>query len=52
MIYRYFYSGATFALTEMDGVRIFSDDACDFVQKVPSKAPSLPPSKLIDKPFL
>jgi len=33
---RYFYSGATFALTEMDGVRIFSNDVCDFVQKVPS----------------
>ena len=33
--YRYFYSGSTFAITELDGVRIIGPDVCDFVQKVP-----------------
>jgi len=32
---RYFYSGSTIVITELDGVRIIGPDACDFVQKVP-----------------
>ena len=33
--YRYFYSGPTFVITELDGVRVMGPDVCDFVQKVP-----------------
>lgn len=33
---RFFYSGPTFAVTEMDGIRIMSPDVCDLIQKVPS----------------
>jgi vacuolar protein sorting-associated protein 16 len=33
--FRYFYTGPTFAVTEIDGVRIVSPDVCDFIQKVP-----------------
>lgn len=32
---RYFYPGTTFAITEVDGVRIVSSDVCDLIQKVP-----------------
>lgn len=32
---RYYYSGPTFAVTEVDGVRVIAADACDFIQKVP-----------------
>lgn len=32
---RYFYSGSTFVVTELDGVRIMGPDVCDFIQKVP-----------------
>ena len=32
---RYFYAGPTFAITEVDGVRVIAADACDFIQKVP-----------------
>ena len=32
---RYFYSGATFAVTELDGVRVIGKEVCDFIQKVP-----------------
>lgn len=34
---RYFYSGPTFAVTEVDGVRILSPDVCEFIQKVPGE---------------
>lgn len=34
-LFRYFYSGATFAITEMDGVRVIGQEASDFIQKVP-----------------
>ena len=32
---RYFYAGPTFAVTELDGVRVIGGDTCDFIQKVP-----------------
>lgn len=32
---RYYYAGPTFAVTEVDGVRVIAADACDFMQKVP-----------------
>jgi hypothetical protein len=32
---RYFYIGATFAVTEIDGVRVIGQEVCDFIQKVP-----------------
>ena len=39
LFHRYFYPGTTFAITEIDGVRIISSDQCDLIQKVPSKSP-------------
>ena len=33
--HRYYYAGPTFAVTEVDGVRMTATDACDFIQKVP-----------------
>ena len=36
-VYRYYYTGATFAVTEPDGVRIIGSDTCDFIQKVPGE---------------
>ncbi|KAH7096912.1 vacuolar protein sorting-associated protein 16 [Auriculariales sp. MPI-PUGE-AT-0066] len=35
---QYFYTSSTFAVSEIDGVRIFSSDSCDFIQKVPKAA--------------
>lgn len=35
MYNRYFYSGATFAVTEVDGVRVIGQEVSDFIQKVP-----------------
>ena len=35
---RYYYAGPTFAVTEVDGVRVIAADACDFIQKVPGEA--------------
>jgi vacuolar protein sorting-associated protein 16 len=32
---RYFYAGPTFAVTEVDGIRVVAADTCDFIQKVP-----------------
>jgi hypothetical protein len=32
---RYFYAGPTFAVTEIDGVRVIGADTCDFIRKVP-----------------
>ncbi|KAF8190560.1 vacuolar assembling/sorting protein VPS16 [Pholiota molesta] len=37
----YPYVGSTFAITEMDGVRIFSEDVCDLIQKVPTSTLSI-----------
>ena len=34
---RYYYAGPTFAVTEVDGVRVIAFDACDFIQKVPGE---------------
>ena len=31
----YNYYGRSFAVTEMDGIRILSQDSCDLIQKVP-----------------
>lgn len=31
----YIYYGRSFAVTEMDGIRILSQDSCDLIQKVP-----------------
>ena len=42
MVFRYFYFGSTFAITEIDGVRIVSSDVSDLVQKVPSMSLSPP----------
>jgi hypothetical protein len=33
--HRYYYTGPTFAVTEVDGVRVIAADACDLIQKVP-----------------
>ena len=33
----YIYADSTFALTETDGVRVYSSDVADFIQKVPCK---------------
>lgn len=33
--HRYFYSGTTFAVTELDGVRVVGQEVSDFIQKVP-----------------
>jgi hypothetical protein len=35
MKHRYYYTGPTFAVTEVDGVRVIAADACDLIQKVP-----------------
>ena len=34
-IIRFLYFGSTFAITEIDGVRIIGPDVCDLIQKVP-----------------
>ncbi|TFY83531.1 hypothetical protein EWM64_g490 [Hericium alpestre] len=38
---QYFYAGSTFAITEIDGVRIIGPDVSDFVQKVPAASVSV-----------
>ncbi|KAH7886829.1 Vps16, C-terminal region-domain-containing protein [Phlebopus sp. FC_14] len=38
---RYFYFGATFAVTEIDGVRVIGQEVCDFIQKVPASSLSV-----------
>ncbi|KAF8474481.1 vacuolar assembling/sorting protein VPS16 [Russula ochroleuca] len=38
---QYYYSGPTFAVTEVDGVRVIAADACDFIQKVPASSVSV-----------
>ncbi|KAI0266050.1 vacuolar assembling/sorting protein VPS16 [Gloeopeniophorella convolvens] len=38
---QYFYAGPTFAITEVDGIRIIGSDVCDFVQKVPASSVSV-----------
>ncbi|TFK38119.1 Vps16, N-terminal region-domain-containing protein [Crucibulum laeve] len=38
---QFFYTGPTFAITEMDGVRIMGPDVCDLVQKVPASTSSI-----------
>ncbi|KAF9219507.1 vacuolar assembling sorting protein VPS16 [Gyrodon lividus] len=37
----YFYVGATFAVTEIDGVRVIGQEVCDFIQKVPASSMSV-----------
>ncbi|TEB19163.1 vacuolar assembling/sorting protein VPS16 [Coprinellus micaceus] len=37
----YTYGGSTFALTEMDGIRVISSDVCDLIQKVPTSTLSV-----------
>ncbi|KAM6503468.1 vacuolar assembling/sorting protein VPS16 [Amanita muscaria] len=37
----YIYPGSTFAITEIDGVRIIGPDSCDFIQKVPASTLSI-----------
>ena len=34
--YRYYYDGWVHLLADIDGVRIMTNDVCDFLQKVPS----------------
>lgn len=38
---QYFYTGSLFAVTEMDGVRVFGPDVCDLIQKVPASTLSI-----------
>ncbi|EPQ52133.1 vacuolar assembling/sorting protein VPS16 [Gloeophyllum trabeum ATCC 11539] len=38
---QFFYSGPTFAVTEVDGVRVVGPDVCDFIQKVPASTVSV-----------
>ncbi|KIJ59378.1 hypothetical protein HYDPIDRAFT_118596 [Hydnomerulius pinastri MD-312] len=38
---RYFYFGATFAVTEIDGVRVMGQEVCDIIQKVPASSMSV-----------
>ena len=35
--YRYYYDGWVHLLADIDGVRIMTNDVCEFLQKVPSK---------------
>ncbi|PPQ86643.1 hypothetical protein CVT25_006827 [Psilocybe cyanescens] len=37
----YPYHGSTFAITEMDGVRVMAQDVCDLIQKVPASTLSI-----------
>lgn len=37
---RYHYFGLTFAITEVDGVRVIAQDVCDLIQKVPGTSTS------------
>ena len=34
--YRYYYDGWVHLLADIDGVRIMTNDVCEFLQKVPS----------------
>ncbi|KAF8439094.1 vacuolar assembling sorting protein VPS16 [Boletus edulis BED1] len=38
---RYFYSGAMFSITELDGVRVIGQEVSDFIQKVPVSSMSV-----------
>ncbi|KDR80313.1 hypothetical protein GALMADRAFT_62817 [Galerina marginata CBS 339.88] len=38
---RYSYVGSTFAITELDGVRVLGQDVCDLIQKVPASTLSI-----------
>ncbi|KAG9314973.1 vacuolar assembling sorting protein VPS16 [Chiua virens] len=38
---RYFYIGAMFAVTELDGVRVIGQEVSDFIQKVPASSMSV-----------
>ncbi|KAI0298703.1 vacuolar assembling/sorting protein VPS16 [Multifurca ochricompacta] len=38
---QYFYAGPTFAVTEVDGVRVIGPDTSDFIQKVPASSVSV-----------
>lgn len=38
---RYLYFGAVFAVTEVDSVRVMSQDVCDLIQKVPASTLSV-----------
>ncbi|PPQ73925.1 hypothetical protein CVT26_006551 [Gymnopilus dilepis] len=38
---QYYYIGSTFAITEMDGVRVIGQDVCDLIQKVPASSLSV-----------
>lgn len=35
--YRYYYDGWVHLLADIDGVRIMTNDVCEFLQKVPSE---------------
>ena len=35
--YRYYYDGWVHLLPDIDGVRIITNDVCEFLQKVPGK---------------
>lgn len=34
----FFYPGATYSVSEIDGIRIIAPDVCDFIQKVPASS--------------
>ena len=37
MIQRFYYDGYVQLLVDVDGIRIFTNEVCDFLQKVPGK---------------
>ena len=47
MKHRYYYTGPTFAVTEVDGVRVIAADACDLIQKVPGNKIYTKPDALL-----
>ena len=34
-MYRYYYDGWVHLLPDIDGIRIFTNDVCEFLQRVP-----------------
>ena len=36
--FSFFYPGPTYAISEVDGIRVIAPDVCDFIQKVPTSS--------------
>lgn len=43
---RYFYDGRVHVISEFDGVRLITNDACEFLHKVPGKPAVLAVSQI------